>query len=155
MTFLAEWYDPGLETDPAETVESVTTAEISRLARQASIVSIAMGMPRRLGGDASSEDLSLDKRRAKRISHVLMQCLDAWQGETDKPGPLPLDDGIRMEAASIDWSEWCKSQQVWLRNRIRYIVTWGRATGTEERLIKSMVTKLKNELGWLTYALRD
>lgn len=155
MSFLAEWYDPGLETDPNDTVDSITQAEVARLARQASVAGLALGMPRRLGGEATDEELALDKKRSKRVVHVLMQCLGSWKGNGAPEGPLPMDDGVRMDSAQVVWSDWCESQQTWLRNRIRYVVTWGRANGVDERIVKQMVTRLKNELGWLTYALRD
>lgn len=155
MSFLSEWYDPGLETDPKDTVESITAAEISRLARQASVAGLALGIPRRLGGEADSDELALDKKRAKRVIHVLVQCLNSWKGNGNPEGPFPMDDGIRMEAAQIIWPDWCESHTVWLRNRLRYVVTWGRQNNVDEKAIKKMATRLRNELGWVSYALRD
>ena len=155
MSFLAEWYDPGLETNPKDTVASITEDEVARLARQAAVAGLALGIPRRLGGDASDEELSLDKRRAKRVIHILMQCLQAWKGNGAPEGPLPMDDGVRMDAASLVWADWYEAQQIWLRNRCRYVATWGRAHDVDEKQVKKMVTRLKNEMGWLTYAMRD
>lgn len=151
MSFIAAHYDAALEVDETDTVDSITEAELARLAKNVNLCALVLSIPRRLGGDAADEELALDKRRAKRVLHAENQSYAAWGGTT-----LPLaEDGLNQEAAQLDWKRWLQEQDAWLTARIRYLVTWGRKTGADEAWIKSSVVRLTNEQRWVNYALRD
>lgn len=151
MSFLAEFYDPSLEVDETETPAAIETAELQRLARNINLASLVASIPRRLGADADADALALDKKRAKRALHAERQCYSSWGGDT-LPSP---DEELAREAAQMDWKAWGEAQDAWLAQRTRYLVTWGRKTGSDEAWVKSAVVRLQNERRWLSYALRD
>jgi hypothetical protein len=150
MAYLQQFLDPDLKVKD-ETAEQLTAQEIERLSKLHAIALAAMAIPRRIGGEASNDELSADKRRAKRVAHVAGQCVSAWG--IKKP-QAPVAD-ITRQAAQVVWQRWWEDHRVWLLNRMRYIATWQYKTGGDERWAKSAITKLNNELGWLEYALRD
>jgi len=151
MSFLAEWFDPGLEVG-TEKPKDIEHEECERLARQLAIVAAAGEIPRRIGADADSEELATDKRRSKRVAHVLRQSYLAWAGK--HVNGLPNGDEISKEAAQLDWEAWGKEQEVWLTNRMHYIVTLVHKNNGDEKFAKSAVVRLRNEVSWLRYALR-
>lgn len=150
-SYLAQWYDPDLSVPEAESVEAITRAEIERLVKLLAITVAVAAIPRRLGADASQQDLALDKRRAKRIGHVAGQLLSAWAGKAKLPPPPE----VNREAAIVDWKAWWEEHRTWLLNRQRYIATWCQKYEADAKWCKSALVKLNNELVWLEYALRD
>jgi hypothetical protein len=150
--YLTDWNDPGMEVGK-EAPKELAEQECVRLARQLAIVTAAGEIPRRIGADASAEELALDKRRSKRVAHVLRQNLTAWSGK--KTANLPSGGEIQREAAILDWEKWAAEHQAWLLNRTRYIVTLCFKNNGDEKFAKGAVVKLTNETNWLKYALRD
>ena len=149
MSYLAQWYDHSMVISEDDTAESIERAEVQRLAKLLAIAAQVQATPRRLGSDATPEELALDKRRAKRISHVAGQLLTGWGGTSNSTGD------ISREAAQVEWRRWWNEHQVWLINRQRYIATWAQKTGADQKWARSALVKLNNELQWLAYALRD
>lgn len=154
MSFLAEYHDPGLDVGK-ESTDKIEEQERERLARQLAIVTAAGEIPRRIGGDADAEELALDKRRAKRVAHVLRQSLAAWGATRKQQANLPEDEDVHKEAAQMDWAKWSQEHETWIGNRMRYIVTLCYKTNGDERWTKSATVRLRNESQWLRYALRD
>jgi hypothetical protein len=145
-SFLAQHFDPALEVEGSIAV--FTDEERIRLGKLHAVARDAANITRRKGPDASGEELSHDKKMCKRIAHVASQCLAAWGG------PTRLPDTTAREAAIVDWPKWWADHQVWLRNRMRTLATWG-IKNDEERWAKSAIVRLENELGWLSYSFRD
>jgi hypothetical protein len=110
-------------------------------------------MPRRLGGDATSEDLALDKKRVKRVLHVLSQSLKAWDA-ADRIAQIDLTDELRREGAQLNWAQFAADYRAYLEGRIKYVATWSTQTGHTE-WGKKAVVRLNNERSWLEYAMRD
>lgn len=152
MGFLTVHYDHALEINAKDTLERITAEERERLAHTLAVVVLAGGIPRRLGAEATGEDLALDKRRAKRVVHALKQCLSGW---AEEGAQLPQSDEIKREAAQLDWQKLKDEHTPMLQNRIRYIVTWSRKTGADDKWTKKAVVRLTNEITWVSYALRD
>jgi hypothetical protein len=111
----------------------------------------AGGIPRRLGADASDDDLSVDRKRARRVSHALRQAIKGW---AKKMPDLPQDEELRVEGSQIVWETWCEEYLTDLTQQLRSLVTWA-VRNEEERWGRSAVVKLENEINWLTYAMRD
>jgi hypothetical protein len=147
VTFLAAYYDPAIKLKDGETKESICLQERERLTRLVAVAKHAQTIPRRLGGEATSEMLSADKKRCRRIQHAAEQCLEDWGG------PVPNGADVSRDAAQVVWESWWEQQRVHLDNRLRYIATWGIAKG-EERWAKSAVVWLTNETRFVEYALR-
>lgn len=148
MSFITQYYDPALEISRRDTAEGITLAERERLTRMLAVAEAAAAIPRRLGAEASGEELAADKKRAKRMAHALQQSLKAWGG------PLRDKPEVAQEAAQLRWDVWWADHQVMLANRVRYVVTWCTKAGGDERWTKSAVVKLQNEQRWIEYALR-
>jgi hypothetical protein len=147
VSYLAAWYDPGLKIKDHDTIETIAKEERERLTKLLEVCKRSQTIPRRVGTDANSDELSADRRRAKRIQHVADQCLGAWGG------PVTLTQDVNREAAQVNWERWWEEHQVWLSNRTKYVATWGQLRG-ETRWAKSAVVRLNNEQRWLEYALR-
>lgn len=150
-TYLERWYDSGLTPPEVASREELERREVERLSGALAIVLMAGTIPRRLGGDATDEDLALDRKRAKRAGYALSQALKGW---TKKKPDLPLDDKVRMAGAQLDWDRWLQEHNAALENELRCLATWA-VIHNEQRWGRSAVVKLENELNWITYSMRD
>ena len=148
MSFLDAYQDPALETDLTIGPDDITASEVARLQRMLATVVVTGSIPRRLS-DATREELALDKKRARRVAHVLRQCLVAWGGEERAP-----DAGERIAGAQLDWQQWSEVQGANVSARIRHVATWAKRTG-HLRFGKTAVVRLTQEVDWMSYALRD
>jgi hypothetical protein len=154
VSYLAQWVDPTLEVNLRDTVKKIEKEEVDRLLHLFKLAAEAGQISRRLGSDATGEELSIDKKRCRRIAHVATQCIVAW---TDKENiNLAGGSDVKQEAAVIDWPRWWDEHQVWILQRQRYIATWADKKKDDLDLwCKSAMVKLNNEMLWLSYALRD
>jgi hypothetical protein len=152
VTYLTQWVDPALEINPDDTTQKIENDEVERLLRMNAVAVAAGKIPRRIGGEATSEELASDKKRCKRIAYITLKLAAAW---ADKPPEkLRYKQDVTKFAAVIDWKNWWAEHQIWLNNRRRYVATM--ATKQEKELWgKSSIVKLTNEEAWLLYALRD
>ena len=150
-TFLSRWYDAGLEIPPDLSEEVVTGDEIGRLTKHLAVVIYAASISRRLGGDASDEEMALDKKRGRRTAHALSQSLRGWAGRVPT---LKADDEIRRLGAQMDWIKFREEHAADVLLRLRTISTWAMQTDNE-KFGKTAAVKYQNELGWVGYALRD
>lgn len=148
--FLSRYFDPALTPPKVSSREELEQREVDRLTRALAVVIMAGSIPRRLGGDASDDELAKDKKRARRAGHALSQALKGWSKKYD----LPLDDKIRMEGAQIKWDDWLTVHVTKIQDELRCLATWA-VLNNEERWGRSAVVNLENEINWLTYALRD
>ena len=151
MNYLARHYDPELDVSAIGSREEVELRQVERISRALSVVILAGTTPRRLGGDATDDELALDKKRARRAGHALGQSLKQW---TKRRQQLPLDDKVRMEGAQISWEVWSSTHVNALEKELRCAATYA-LRSDEERWGKSAVVRLENELKWLQIALRD
>lgn len=148
--WLARWYDEGLEISDEWDIETLVGIERDRISRAFSVVMYAVTIPRRLGGDASREDLATDKRRCRRVGHALRQSYRGW----DKHDLIPnTEDVVRQEGAQLIWDIFSAEHLVALSTRARFVVTWSVQAG-HKRWGKSAATNFTNEHRWLSYALR-
>jgi hypothetical protein len=148
--FLERWYDSGLEPPPLDR-PTIVDEEVQRLLRSIAIVSAAGAIPRRLGGDATSGELAIDKKRARRVAWALNQTLIKWKA---RPGKPPMDDLIRVSAANLIWGQFISEHQTHVLARIRLVATWA-IRENEQRWGKSAVVRYENEVKWVAYAMRD
>jgi hypothetical protein len=54
------------------------SGEAARIARALALVRVTGSIPRRLGIDATDEELAIDKKRARRTAWALQQSLGCW-----------------------------------------------------------------------------
>jgi hypothetical protein len=138
-----------MKVSPSDTADKIARAEVERLNKMRAVANTARVVPRRLGKDASDEELAADARTSRRIMHVAEQSIKAWGGTMTPNGE------VNREASQVVWRRWLDEHRTWLTNRMRYIATWQYQTGSDERWCKGAVVRLQNELHWLEYALRD
>jgi hypothetical protein len=154
MSLLASYHDPTLPVSAEDTRVTLTAAETARLLRQSSVMYAITTMPRRLGSDASDDDLATDKKRARRTQHALFQCLQDWVGK--RVPKLLTTPEIRQEATQVNWTAWIEEHERYVRQRTVYIASWAIKIDNDKdkRWAKSAVVRLQNESRWVAYALR-
>lgn len=149
--WLGRYFDAGLDIPDDLTSEVITADEIDRLAQTLAIVFHASTMKRRLGIDATREDLALDKRRARRTAWALKQALMGWTGKLPS---IRTSEEIDRAGAQIVWTQFKADHSARLQGRLAIVATW--AMLHDEVLFgNKAVVKLNNELNWVSYALRD
>lgn len=153
-SYLGLWYDAGLELPPDLSVETIIVEEVERIAGALAVVLYAASIPRRLGGEASGEELAGDKKRCRRVAHAFQQAHRGW---TRKGIVLPNGDEIRMAGAQLLWAEWSQQHFTDLNYRSRRAATFSvRALDAKiARWGKTAITNYNNERRWIEYALRD
>lgn len=148
MGLLDTHYDPALEVDLAASAEAVEQGQVERLEAELASAAYAAAFPRRLS-DASREELALDKRRSRRVAHVLRQSLLGWGGKE-----RVADAEEQSAGAQVDWPLWQEEYRSTLLAELRRVSTWAKKTDNL-RFGKSAVTRLQQELEWVDYAMRD
>lgn len=145
---LDEYYDPAVEVDTAMTEEEKVRQATKRLESDLAVARVAAGIPRRVN-EGTREELALDKRRSRRIAHALSQCLLIWGGKEREPTKEEQQAG-----AQVDWPRWLEERRPLMLAELRQVATWAKKTDNL-RFGKSAVVRLKQELEWLEYAMRD
>lgn len=147
---LADYYDEAWSgaTHTREDLLKLDRAELQVLVR---ICDHVLAMRRRLGGDASSDELAIDKKRAKRLAHCFRTSLKAWGAQEAASGVLEKE--IRQRAATVHWEDLVAARRQHLLSRFPLYATMAIDAG-QEAWGYHMITLLKNELRWLDYAMR-
>lgn len=149
-SYLARYFDGGLEVSEDLNEKAIIQGEIDRLTGVLIVVIHAGSLPRRLG-DVTDEDLALDKKRARRTTWALTQALRAWSRRLPT---LEVDAESRVAGAQLVWEQFKAEHAAALNERMRLISTW--ALMNDSQIFgKKAVVKLNNELNWVDYALRD
>ncbi len=149
--FLERYYDGATDLGGVPNREALEARQIERLARALSIVIGTAAIPRRLGGDATSPDLALDKKRARRFAHALRSSIGSWVKRIPE---LPNGDEIKRASAQMNWAAFCDDHCTTIQTELRRCATWA-IKHDDRRWGKSAVVRLENELNWVTYSLRD
>jgi hypothetical protein len=149
--FLERWFDAGISLPDALDRKTLRGDESKRIGYSLVLVTITGSIPRRLGGDATDEDLAIDKKRSRRVAHVLQQSLVTW---SPKPPKVLVDEALKREGAQLEWSLFQEDHTIKVEASLRTIATW--AIMNDDRLWgRSAVVALENELRWMYYAMRD
>ena len=141
-------YDPKLEVGE-HTRLALEQQEQRRLAELGLMATVAGSIPRRLGQDATSEELAADKKTARRVGYIALKCEKMW---VKKKLKVDVTDEIRIAGAQIDWNSWWQLHQEFLSVRIAYLSTWA-LRNHEVRWGNHAVTNLQSELKWLRMIL--
>jgi hypothetical protein len=133
MAFLDQFLDGALPTPGEWTPQQETEAATERLQREMTIVHCAMMMKRRLGGDASPQELSADKKIAKMVFNRLLTIYETWGG--DKEGALDAvlapGEEEKAEGAQINWNEFWEAKKGFLKAQVRTMA--GNAVANNDR----------------------
>lgn len=109
MGFLHEHIDTGLELSDKELAQFDPSAwqeiESVRAVTEAQKLAIAASIPRRLGGEASREELAKDKKMARRLEWTMRNAVVDWKGDPDLI-LAAMPDEIRREGTVLLLDEW-------------------------------------------------
>lgn len=131
------------------TYEDVRADEVARLQELFSLGTLAAAHPRRLGGDASREELARDKRVSRRMAHVAVLCLRNWGEAPGEPDP-----SLTPRAAQMDWDKWTEQRIAWLNTRVVYLVTWASRLEGASKLVNQLEHRIAMEVSALRFAMR-
>lgn len=102
-----EQYASGYRKAKGWTATGQAEEEMDRLAYGINVAASAVAVPRRLGPDATPEELAADKKLAKGILHRLRELLRLWQDlATVDAAEAEPDEDAAAEGARVDWEEW-------------------------------------------------
>ena len=147
-SYLMQHYDPGIPVGE-ETNKELEKEEQERLHHLWSVASVSVVIPRRLGGDASREELASDKKISKRVGWAAVQSYRAWGGTRKTAN---RDAEVEKEGAQVRWEKWWPEHEAWLIQRRQYYAT--RGLKRDPLWAKSAIVKINNEIDWLNYAMR-
>jgi hypothetical protein len=150
--YLETFYDSGIVLPDYIDRRQITYHEVDRIERAFSIVVYAGSIPRRLGQEAEPDELALDKKRAKRVAHALIQSSRGWQ--TRGEPKMLTDENIRLLGVHLNWEAFGPAHMTTVKERLRVVATYA-IKQDDLRWGRSAVTRLENELKWVSYALRD
>src|SRR5688572_31451828 len=95
-SFLEQWNDPSIDIDPTTPgldYDAYFQEQADRCARAAAVARIAAGFKRRLGEDATSDELAHDKKLSKKTAaRFESACVAQWGGDTDTIAEYLKDD---------------------------------------------------------------
>lgn len=149
--WLGRWVDPDLPLPADLGIPQLEADEISRLTDQLTVILFASSIPRRLGGDAASGELALDKRRCRRAAWALRQALGQWTRRIELPDD-PAEE-LRIAGATLDWDVFAEQHVGMLTERTKRAATWA-ALNAERKWGISVVTRFENERRWIIHSLR-
>jgi hypothetical protein len=148
---LERFYDSGLVLPESTDRREITDYEVERIGRAFAIVALINSIPRRLGHEASRDELALDKRRARRVGHALIQASRGWRTTEPK---IRNDEDVRIAAIHLNWEAFGPAHTTTVHNRMRFVATYA-FKADDLRWGKSALSRLENEISWVSYALRD
>lgn len=138
MSGIGDKMDAGFEPPPDWSPDSIEAQELPRLMADAMMALAAVGHPRRLGGDASREELARDKRISRKIANaylVVLRFYGAGRGDwRELIKRAAQDDEARVAGAQVRWVDWVPERLRWLEQRIGRVaayalkrdeMTWG------------------------------
>lgn len=145
----------GPTKESIETARRITGTDAQRLRVWTYAAAIAMNFPRRLGPDASPEELSADKKISKRICHLyhLTWGMMYERRESSKPpiwGDWDVaneDSRIRRQGATVIWAEKLPELIYVVENRIALVTS-------QETPIRQLRQWKKRRLHLLEYELK-
>ena len=145
------YYDDGIFLPDGISRETLESSEGERINRFLAIITVTGSVPRRLGGEATDQELSLDKKRSRRVCHVLRQTLLYWEQESEEIEP---NEDMRREGIQLEWLSFASDYVLKLDTSRRRIATWA-IQNDEEAWGAAAIRRLEAELHWMEHALRD
>lgn len=108
----------------------IAIEQFYRLSATVQAAEMSLNMSRRLGGDATREELAADKRSARRVAHYCRQFAGAWLTEVPDTAipPVPknhrMHKSIRKLASVVEWDAFADALESELLDQCRLIVSW-------------------------------
>lgn len=147
--YLDAFRDPGLPSQNTYDPKSETEKHIERLLRENALLTLTLSHPRRLGKDATPDDLAQDAKLSKLFlfgTSDLLKLYGIGRVKTAKQNEKYLTDPkVKSESAQIDFEEWIYTKIAYLRHELRFNATNG-YKHEQELTAKKLVHRLENEL---------
>lgn len=170
---LSAFADDGFQYPDTWNRTELAMSEIKRVKRLTFMATYAAQVPRRLGPDATPQELTVDKRTANRVGHTYLRL---WQWLVVERGPMPAwdlpdafhppddwratlklaasDQDARRAGASVEWRPWWTDLRPRLLGRRAGVATFALREGHLDWGYR-LVTGLSRELSWVERALID
>lgn len=149
INYLQQFLDAGLQPTQNYDLKRKTQQQIDRLLREFALNKLTAAHPRRLGKDASPEDLAQDTHMAKLFAFGCQDILRSYgfdKQETEKQSKkYRKGPQIKRQAATINFEEYIYTKIAYLRHEMREIATNTIDTPNEQQG-KKLVNNLNNEL---------
>lgn len=150
QTYIERWADPALEPDFEWTPVNEQIAQLLRLENDYRVVEYCKGMKRRLGQDASREELAVDKKIARRALARLRQSYINQGGNAAHLEQTKFTEEQKRQGAQMDWDTWWLNHVYEMREALRRIATNGKATSHIQA-----TNKLLARIEWELHQLSD
>ena len=121
---LQAYFDP--RANPVDLPpEHIALRERTRLIQAGMLARCVWSMKRRLGQDATHEELANDKQISRRVEHCELKYAQMWGDE-----PVNGED-LRISAAQVRWEDWLAETLSGIGARRLRIATWAIRYGYE------------------------
>jgi len=151
--FLEQFNDPGLEIDLGWDPEKYAEQTKERLVAQAAMALHAHAVPRRLGGDATRDELAADKKISRQVQQRTETALKNWGGQpADVTEFAQTDEERHRKGAQVDWPTWYLQYKATMQRELRIVATSALRTG-HLKVGNQYVNRLFNELGTMDQIL--
>lgn len=152
--YAAPYYDPDLPGWTAEQVSTALREHYDSICFWAMAFKVTAEIPRRLGGDATADQLALDKKGARRLHSLYCKMDEYWRKTTSELAGLPDAPGAehRKRGAQVDIPTWVQDRMVEVA-ALRIKVTTSLVRLDEHKTANVIVNRLSQELiGLVTVA---
>jgi hypothetical protein len=140
-----QWVEPAWALPPKDVEKwdpnDVVEVTLALLIDDHKRLSWAAQIPRRLGGQATAQELRMDKVRMRSSAHLMVNLIGQWKKlatpelqaviASIDPGPIPQN--LRAEGAQMIWFTWAQDRM---------------AAATEQRSIAVTVALQRGDRSW-------
>lgn len=145
-SFLERWNDAGLEVDMGWDPSAYALTQRERISNLALMASHAAEVPRRLGQDATPEELRVDKLISRRVYTRAMSSLINWGTQEVDQGQSAAElEELHRAGAQVIWSKWWEEYRAQMEQELRLVATTALKTG-HLKAGNSFCNRLLNEL---------
>jgi hypothetical protein len=151
--FLDQWYSASTSTEETFDADAFAQERMKQLTHALLMGHFAMSIPRRLGGDATPDELADDKRFSKTLRNRLLSSLRQWDSEAEltlddvlEDTPDGLLEAARVAGAQVDWHAWFKSFAKDGRKQLSILAAYATEGKVNAKLANSYGQRIYNEL---------
>jgi len=146
-TYLEQWNDVSIPLDTDFNWDNYAQEQQHRLTRLACIFDHMVGFKRRMGADATREDLAIDQKMAKRMRSAAYQFAGQWGATDEEIDAYGTEhyEALRREAAQVDWPKFIEEHRTYLQQNLRLVATTALRKG-DIKIGNKLCNRLLNEV---------
>lgn len=135
--YLDQFLDTSRPKDPEWSPESFRAKHLERCENFCDVLSQALSIPRRLGGDASPAELAADKKVLKRLLNRYRGNVSRWEGEWSPDNAasnavLSFSEGTSTTPATFDAEECWTYLKPYLLSELGYAASQAKFHGSSK-----------------------